>query len=198
VEKQISREKKMNREHKLKEFEEQLHKMDADRISLLRKIHTLREELAQDAETARPLLGRSITRSDLSTNPEKARLFLDLFRAREDIFPRRWENQKTGKAGYAPACGNEWAKPLCQKPKIRCSDCTNQKFLPLDQQAIESHLRGAATIGTYAIRADDSCVFLACDFDESTWQSDVATFRDTGRALGIDIAVERRYTSCGR
>jgi superfamily II DNA or RNA helicase len=187
----------MDREHKLKEFEEQLQKMDADRISLLRKIHTLREELTQEAEAARPLLGRSVTRRDLSTNVEKARLFIDLFRAREDIFPRRWENQKTGKSGYAPACGNEWAKPLCQKPKIKCSDCTNQKFLHLNQQAVESHLRGAATIGTYAIRVDDSCVFLACDFDESTWQSDVFTFRDTGRALGIDIAVERSRSGNG-
>ncbi|NCN40846.1 DEAD/DEAH box helicase family protein [bacterium] len=188
---------KTNRENQLRELEKQLQKMDADRISLLREIHVLREELVRDAEATRPLLGRPIAKADLSTNLEKVRVFLDLFRAREDIFPRRWENQKTGKAGYAPACANEWAKPLCQKPKIRCTDCTNQKFLHLDQQAVESHLRGSATIGTYGIRADDSCVFLACDFDESSWQSDVATFRDTGRALGVDVAVERSRSGNG-
>jgi superfamily II DNA or RNA helicase len=122
---------------------------------------------------------------------------LDLFRARPDVFPKRWENPKTGKSGYSPACSNEWVKPVCQKPKIRCTDCQNQKFLPLDLNAIESHLRGAVTIGTYAIRSDDSCVFLACDFDETSWKADVTTFRETGRSLGIEVLVERSRSGNG-
>ncbi len=187
----------MSNERRLQELERLLQTMDAERVSLLREIHVLREKKSREAETTCPLLGRSLARPDLSTNTNKVRLFLDLFQARQDIFPRRWENPKTGKAGYAPACANEWVKPICQKPKIKCADCDHQKFLALNEQAVEGHLRGPGIIGTYAIRADDSCVFLACDFDESTWQSDVATFRDTGRFLGVDIAVERSRSGNG-
>ena len=42
-----------------------------------------------------------------ATNPAKVELFRSLFRGREDVFPRRWENAKTGKSGYSPACTNE-------------------------------------------------------------------------------------------
>ena len=50
-----------------------------------------------------------------SAGHEKVVLFRSLFRGREDVFPNRWENARTGKAGYAPACGNEWM-PWCTTP----------------------------------------------------------------------------------
>lgn len=41
----------------------------------------------------------------------KIALFRDLFRGRDDVFPRRWSNPRTGKSGYSPVCGNEWHRP---------------------------------------------------------------------------------------
>ena len=38
---------------------------------------------------------------------QKISLFRSLFRGRTDVYPIRWENQ-SGKAGYSPACANEW------------------------------------------------------------------------------------------
>jgi superfamily II DNA or RNA helicase len=187
----------MNLEKRLQELESRLLKLDSDRVNLLREIQAVREEMNCEAQASRPLLGRPIGRLDLSTNPEKVRLFIELFRARQEIFPKRWENTKTGKSGYAPVCGNEWVRDICNKPKIKCADCNHQKFLPLDESAVESHLRGNFVIGTYAIRSDDSCIFLACDFDESSWQLDVATFKDTARSLGIDVAIERSKSGNG-
>ena len=187
----------MSHETNLQELEARLLKLDSDRVVLIREIQGLREEVNRQAESTRQLLGRPIGRLDLTSNQEKVTLFIDLFRARKEIFPKRWENTKTGKSGYAPVCGNEWVKDICGKPKIKCADCPNQKFLPLNESAVESHLRGNAVIGTYAIRSDDSCVFLACDFDETSWQLDVSTYRETARALGIDVAVERSRSGNG-
>ena len=48
----------------------------------------------------------------------KIALFRSLFRGRDDIYPRRFENQKTQKSGYAPACANEWVRGVCEKPNI--------------------------------------------------------------------------------
>lgn len=118
----------MSQEKRLQALENRLLKLDADRVSLLREIQNLREEVAKESETTRPLLGRPIAKSELSTNTEKVRLFLNLFRARQDFFPKRWENTKTGKSGYSPACANEWVKPLCEKPKVKCADCSNQNL----------------------------------------------------------------------
>ena len=58
----------------------------------------------------------------------KIALFRSLFRGRNDVYARRFESRKTGKSGYQPACANQWARGLCEKPKVRCSDCV----VPLD------------------------------------------------------------------
>ena len=45
----------------------------------------------------------------------KITLFRSLFRGRTDVFPVRWESNKTGRAGYSPACTNEWVYGRCAK-----------------------------------------------------------------------------------
>ena len=41
-----------------------------------------------------------------ATAAGKVALFRALFRGREDVFPVLWTNRRTGRTGYAPACGN--------------------------------------------------------------------------------------------
>lgn len=187
----------MSIEQRLKEMEDRLLKLDAERASLLREIQNLRNEIAVESKSNRALRGRPLARKELLTNADKVQLFLQLFAARLDVYPQRWENKKTGKSGYSPVCANEWIDPICKKPKVKCTDCSHQNFLSLDELAVESHLRGNSTIGTYAIRSDDSCRFLACDFDESSWQQDVLTFQDAALSLGIEVAIERSRSGNG-
>lgn len=187
----------MNPEQRLKEIEERLMKLDSERVSLLREIQNIRNEIAVESKSKRVPLGRSLNRKDLLTNADKVQLFLLMFAARLDVYPHRWENEKTGKSGYSPVCANEWVNPICKKPKIKCSDCSHQNFLSLDELAVESHLKGNSTIGTYAIRSDDSCRFLACDFDEASWQQDVLTFHDAADSLGIEVSIERSRSGNG-
>jgi superfamily II DNA or RNA helicase len=67
---------------------------------------------------------------------EKVTLFRSLFRGREDVYPMRWE-ARTGKSGYSPACSNEWKRPLCVKPQIRCSECQNRELLSVTNNVIQ-------------------------------------------------------------
>src|SRR5437773_2857085 len=69
-------------------------------------------------------------------------LFRSLFRGREDVYPRRFESHKTGRAGYALACGNEWVRGVCEKPRIKCADCPNRRFLQITDEVIGWHLSG--------------------------------------------------------
>src|SRR3970040_3147133 len=78
------------------------------------------------------------------TSPSQAKiaLFRSLFRGRVDVYPRRFESRKTGKSGYAPACANEWVRGICEKPRIKCADCPNRRFLPVTDEVIRCHLSG--------------------------------------------------------
>lgn len=75
----------------------------------------LRPNLVQ-APTPGPVHGRSSAAAKIA-------LFRALFRGRDDVYPRRFESRKTGKAGYQPACGHEWFPGLCEKPRVKCSSC---------------------------------------------------------------------------
>jgi superfamily II DNA or RNA helicase len=127
--------------------------------------------------------------SKLSTD-DKVALFRRLFRGRTDVYPVRWESKTTGKSGYAPACGNEWRPGVCEKPRIKCSDCPNRSFISLSDAVIYSHLAGEHTIGVYPLLEDDRCYFLAVDFDEAEWRDDARGFMQTCEALGVPAALE--------
>lgn len=63
---------------------------------------------------------------------------MNLFRGRMDVFPKRWDNLKTGKSGYSPACSNEWISGRCNKPRVKCSECPNQAFIPLADAVVST------------------------------------------------------------
>ena len=138
-----------------------------------------------------------------STADEKIALFRALFRGREDFYPRRFENQRTGRAGYAPACGNEWVHGICEKPRIKCADCPNRAFLPVNDEVIRWHLSGKDShgkdfvAGLYPMLADETCHFLAIDFDKDTWRDDVLAVMASCRRLEIPAALERSRSGNG-
>ena len=123
------------------------------------------------------------------TTDEKIALFRKLFRGRTDVYPVRWES-KAGKSGYAPACANEWRAGVCEKPRIKCADCGHRLLVPLTDQTIYDHLAGRHTVGVYPLLADDSCHFLAVDFDGADWRSDAQAFALSCRELGVPVALE--------
>ena len=132
-----------------------------------------------------------------STAVEKVALFRSLFRGRDDIYPRFWTNARTGRKGYAPACGNEWIRGVCEKPRVKCGECPNQAFLPVEDQVILDHLQGRHVVGVYPLLTDETCWFRAADFDKTSWTDDVAAFAETCRANGLHAAVERSRSGNG-
>jgi hypothetical protein len=131
------------------------------------------------------------------TPADKVRLFRSLFRGREDIFPTRFVSAKSGKSGYAPACRNKFVRGVCQLPKVKCGDCPNPAFIPFDEAAVIGHLTGRHVMGIYRLLQDETCWFLAVDFDKSTWIEDVGAFVETCRRVGLPAAVERSRSGNG-
>lgn len=138
------------------------------------------------------------------SSPEaKVALFRALFRGREDVYPRRFESRKTGRSGYQPACANQWARGLCEKPKVKCAVCPERRFLSVDDQAVRCHLAGRDeagrdfVMGVYPLLRDESCFFLAADFDKDHWQEDAEAVLETCRRMNLPAALERSRSGNG-
>ena len=138
-----------------------------------------------------------------SSSADKIALFRFQFRGREDVYPRRFESRRTGRAGYQPACGNEWVRGVCDKPRIKCSECPNRRFLPVTDEVVRWHLSGRDdqgrdfVMGIYPMLRDETCHFLALDFDQDTWREDASAFMDTCRGLNLPAALERSRSGNG-
>ena len=141
-----------------------------------------------------------------SSSAEKVALFRRLSAGRTDIFPARWDNRKTGRSGYSPACANEWAKGVCGKPQIKCGECPHQAFIPVSDEVIDKYLRGGNgrhraagdfVAGIYPLLTDETCWFLAADFDKQDWAVDALAMIDTCHVKGVPAALERSRSGNG-
>lgn len=165
-------------------------RLDNERLEALKRIKALQAELESLPQPNFPP----------KTSAEKVALFRRLFRGRDDVFQKFWINTKTGRKGYSPACSNDWIRGVCGKvfkPPVKCGDCQNQAFLPVSDQTALEHLRGRLVAGVYPLLPDDTCWFLAVDFDKQTWSEDVSSFVETCRLVGLPAAVERSRSGNG-
>jgi len=150
--------------------EKELAALDAKRTTLQDRIRHLKGLKQSIADEQLPFNQRSESNiTNESTEKQKIALFRSLFRGREDVFPRRFESKRTGKSGYQPVCRNEWVRPLCNKPKIKCGNCENRDFTPLSDDVIRNHLIGIDpndryqrefVIGMYPMLVDETWWFL--------------------------------------
>ena len=188
---------------KIAELEQRLAILDEERKQIavrLTELKTLRATPASPSIHVSP--AASVTMA--ASTAAKIGLFWSLFRGREDAFPRRWDNAKTGKSGYSPVCRNEWVRGVCGKPQVKCGECPSQAFKPVTDEIIRAHLQGKLgsgqagfTAGVYPMLPDETCWFLAADFDKQSWMSDVAAFRDAAHAEGVPVAIERSRSGNG-
>jgi superfamily II DNA or RNA helicase len=196
-------------EKRLEDARNKLARINDERRQVLDEISVLEKKSAivQNNQNI-PHLFPNAAINNYSPPEKKISLFRSLFKGREDVYPRRWENVKTGKSGYQPVCKNEWIRGLCQKPRIKCGKCDNRELLPVTDAVIRNHLSGMEeasssgqsrdfTIGIYPILSDDSCWFLAVDFDKATWTKDACAFLETCDKNNIAASLERSRSGNG-
>ncbi len=180
-----------------------LTELELERTALQSRLVVLARPSRVSERASAPTAG---TITDASTPEEKLALFRSLFAGRPDVFPVRWENSKSGRAGYAPACANEWVRGVCDKPTIKCGECGNQAFIPVSLDTLARHLRGRegaraqdapVVVGVYPLLSDDTCWFFAADFDDAHWAADALAFGETCRGHGIAAALERSRSGHG-
>ncbi|MDP2647163.1 MAG: hypothetical protein Q8P24_19690 [Desulfobacterales bacterium] len=71
----------------------------------------------------------------------KIKLFMSLFKGRDDVYTKKWESSKIAKSGFSPVCLNQWMIGVCGKPKVSCAKCADKLYAAPDEDVIENHLR---------------------------------------------------------
>ena len=188
-------------EGEIAKAEARLTALDENRDRLSRHIERLKDRLRSVAKAQPP--GPATQQASLTAAPvpsnrsEKIALFMSLFRGRTDVYPKGWVSKTKGTRGYSPACSNEWNQHLCDKRSVKCGECPNQAFIPVTKESIRAHFEGHHLMGVYPMLPDETCWFLALDFDKGQWQDDVAGFIATCGSKGIPCAVERSRSGNG-
>jgi len=147
------------------------------------------EELQEASNYGRcdPISAKTPRVSSNFSAQEKIKLFRTLFRGREDVYAVFWFNERTGKKGYSPACEDPWSS---RKGNAK-------KYLALTDEVILSHLTGEKIIGVYPLLKDDTCWFLACDFDKEGWALDALAFLTSCKDYGVPAYLERSRSGNG-
>jgi superfamily II DNA or RNA helicase len=126
---------------------------------------------------------------DRRSAPEvKVDFFTALFAARNDIYATRWENTRTGKAGWLPAVRGGWRKG------VRHED---RDYLPLSKDVLRTHLTGDVHVGLYPLLDGDLCWWLAADFDGPMAMLDALAYLKAARAWSVPTALEVSRSGVG-
>ena len=105
----------------------------AENARLIALLDTHGIEWRLPEKTPSPVKPREISHHSTA---DKVALFRRLFRGRDDVYPVRWEGKTSGKSGYSPACANEWRVGICEKPRIKCGECSKRLLIPLTDSII--------------------------------------------------------------
>lgn len=125
----------------------------------------------------------------LSSPPAaKVGFFADLFSARRDVYAVRWESARTAKSGWMPAVAGGWRRGM---------DARSATFLPLTADVVTAHLAGEIDLGLYPLHGDDTCHWLAADFDGAASMLDALAFLKAARAHRVPAALEVSRSGVG-
>ncbi len=123
-----------------------------------------------------------------SAPEEKVAFFGALFAARTDVYAIRYDNRRTGKAGWVPAMQGGFRTGVPHAERA---------YLPLTAEVLAAHLSGQMHIGLYPLLDGDRCWWLAADFDGPDAMIDALMYLKAARAVGAPVALEVSRSGVG-
>lgn len=153
-------------------------------------------------------LKQKLHAENIDTSPEmspleKVEIFSNYFKGRDDVYPYlSLDKNDPNKKYYIPACVNEWKKGICNKTMGKpCKTCQYRENRPLTLDVIQNHMYHDKTIGVYPMLEDETCYFLAFDFDdkenELNIKEDVLAFASVCEQYEIPIGIEKSRSGRG-
>ena len=137
------------------------------------------------------------------TREEKVEIFMNYFKGRDDVYPYlSIDKNNPNIKYYIPACANEWKKGICNKTMAKkCKTCQYRENKPLSKEVIYNHMYNNQPIGIYPLLENETCYFLALDFDnkntDNDIKNDVLAFANICETYSIPIAIEKSRSGKG-
>lgn len=167
----------------------ELARLRAENARLLRLLKLTRQEAAPPGPWQSGLFEAPPGLVHADSPPEaKVALFGALFAARTDVYAVRWENTRSGKAGWLPAVRGGWRKGVPH---------ADRDYLPLTTAVLASHLSGDQHIGFYPLLNGDRCWWLAADFDGPAAMLDALAYLKAARSMRVPAALEVSRSGVG-
>jgi hypothetical protein len=104
------------------------------------------------------------------------------------VYARRWENTRTGKAGWLPAVRGGWRRGVRHEER---------EYLPLTPEVVTAHLSGEVHLGLYPLLDGDRCWWLAADFDGAAAMLDALAYLKAARATSVPAGLEVSRSGLG-
>lgn len=117
---------------------------------------------------------RELEKHSALSKEDKIALYRTLFVGREDVYATYWISSDGLKKGYFP----------------KTATFQGNDYLPLTDSVIQSHLEGKVRIGTYAVKDQSFCSFLAIDLDKSSFLNDARAINTVCLEMGISPSFE--------
>src|SRR5580658_11309056 len=121
----------------LRDLRRERDRLSAENRRLERLVGIVGPRALPDEAPRSPLFGGLPGAVDHSSSPaDKVTFFRHLFAGREDVHALRWENDRTGRAGWMPAVEGGFRR-----------DRQTQTYLPMTDDVVTAHLTGTIHAG---------------------------------------------------
>ena len=174
-------------EAELRELRREIERLRAENDRLARLVGLVGPRPLPDEAARSPLFGGlpgAVNRS--SSKADKVTFFRHLFAGRDDVHALRWENDRTGRAGWMPAVEGGFRRGQ-----------TNRTYLPLTDDVITAHLAGTIHAGLYPLMNGDACRLLVSDFDGPMALLDALAYTKAARSFDVPTALEVSRSGSG-
>ena len=131
---------------------------------------SLLEKQKRSIEQKITLVRKEIAQYSLFSKAEKIALFRQLFIGNDQVYAKHWVSKDGLKKGYSPV-----------SKTFKGTD-----YVPISDFVIRQHLEGKIRIGTYAVKNQTMCGFLAIDLDKSSFVNDARAVHKVCQELGIN------------
>ncbi|HEY8620297.1 MAG TPA: DEAD/DEAH box helicase family protein [Dermatophilaceae bacterium] len=169
-------------DRELAALRDQIARLRSENARLLRLLELTPAQARPPGPTQTGIFDGPPAMVDVSSSPgAKVDFFASMFAARRDVYAVRWENARTGRAGWMPAVRGGWRKGVA---------ASSREFLPLTSDIVASHLTGDIDLRLYPLLDGDRCWWLAADFDGSAAMLDALSYLKAARAVGAPVALE--------
>jgi superfamily II DNA or RNA helicase len=173
----------------LDDLQIQLARLRAENARLLRLLQLTPAQARPPGPAQTGIFDRAPGFVDASSPPTaKVAFFRALFRARDDVYARRWDDRRSGRGGWMPSV---------QGGRLKGIPVSERRYLPLTDQVVHDHLAGTIDLGLYPVLDGDSCWWLAADFDGPAAMLDALAYLKAARAAAAPAALEVSRSGLG-